>query len=68
MSLQMERDPFARVTTVRHIYPYPRSACAWCGDTHKRHYRYTRVSDGGTSSVLLGAFCNKQCRDAYHCD
>jgi len=69
MSTTIARDPFARGAYRRwtHANTDRGGRCHWCGEEPRRLFSYAWEPDGREeASDYDWAFCNKQCRDAYH--
>ncbi len=69
MLVIINRDPFARSSTVREVTD-EQAECSWCGGTRRsgRLFRYGTELDSlnGRINWHRGEFCSKQCHDSYH--
>lgn len=68
--VQINRDPFARSSTVRRLVPTDRG-CSNCGSKRKsgKLFEYGSQRDSVSSiytSYHKGLFCDKECHDSYH--
>lgn len=68
MSVQLRRDPFARMTLMRSTtYPI-NNQCKCCGQTKRTLYLYWWEDDNhhGGPHKNSGPFCGVQCYEAYN--
>lgn len=66
----IERDPFARQTTLRECLPPTEATCDWCGGTRKGGglFRYSVERDAirPRPQPLRGRFCSRACQRSYN--
>lgn len=64
MTTQLQRDPFARTTTVR-MKAQPTAECAFCGQPARFVYG-THRDDRHRPDWQRRAFCGRSCERAYN--
>jgi hypothetical protein len=67
MSVQINRDPFARITLTRELIEGSEGRpCVWCGarrlNKNLRLFAYYTESDGGMRTRHRGEFCSLGCQ------
>ena len=64
-AVQINRDPFARATLVRHRYIGPDQSCRWCGQDGRFCYGWEEDQRPGRYDTT-GPFCSVGCYRDYH--
>jgi hypothetical protein len=68
MAVQIERDPFARMTLMRELLPIgERKECTWCGQPAKFTYAWEEDSRARRGMPLQDKpFCSVSCFKTYY--
>lgn len=62
--VQINRDPFARMTLVRRKVRTTRT-CVWCGQHGKFEYAWSGDSQADSHAYFKGPFCSVGCYRIY---